>query len=484
MSLTSALSNALSGLNTGARLAEIASENISNALTEGFARRQAQIASRQIGGIGAGVRIVSVERQISQAIVQDLRLANSIRSSIDPRLVALRSIETAFGDPTDASSLTAWLSSFQRSLTEAAARPDSSARLLNVKDAAKNLVASLNSASEAIAGSRQVADTAIERNVKTLNTAIRSVKDLNTQIAAMTARGQDTSSAEDRRQTLIDQIAEIVPVREVARQGNQVALFSTSGLALLDGRAAVFSFSPTRAIQPDMTVESGGLSGLAVDGKPISTGPEGGHLGQGRLSAHFQIRDEDSVRQQRLVDDIAKSLIERLSGPDVDPSLAAGEAGLFVDQDGTDISADAPGWASRITLNIVIADGSEESIWRIRDGIHATADPARSDPTLLQNFAQRLAEERPVPASANQGAFSLFKLAAEAASTFAVQRLEAETNLSFSQARTEALKGDLLRDGVDSDREMQDLMQIEKAYAANAKVIQSVDDMLRAILEI
>ena len=41
-----------------------------------------------------------------------------------------------------------------------------------------------------------------------------------------------------------------------------------------------------------------------------------------------------------------------------------------------------------------------------------------------------------------------------------------------------------LQGGVDTDREMQDLLQIEKAYAANAKVIQTVDEMLDLLLGI
>ncbi len=42
----------------------------------------------------------------------------------------------------------------------------------------------------------------------------------------------------------------------------------------------------------------------------------------------------------------------------------------------------------------------------------------------------------------------------------------------------------LLADGVDSDREMEMLLQLEKAYSANAKVIQVVDEMLDQILRI
>lgn len=39
-------------------------------------------------------------------------------------------------------------------------------------------------------------------------------------------------------------------------------------------------------------------------------------------------------------------------------------------------------------------------------------------------------------------------------------------------------------DGVDSDAEMQKLLQYEQAYAANARVIQAVNDMMDQLLRI
>ena len=41
-----------------------------------------------------------------------------------------------------------------------------------------------------------------------------------------------------------------------------------------------------------------------------------------------------------------------------------------------------------------------------------------------------------------------------------------------------------LLNGVDTDQEMQKLLLIEQSYAANARVIQVVDDMMRRLMEI
>ena len=51
-------------------------------------------------------------------------------------------------------------------------------------------------------------------------------------------------------------------------------------------------------------------------------------------------------------------------------------------------------------------------------------------------------------------------------------------------ARAEALHGELLHDGVDTDHEMERLLALENAFAANAKVIAAADAMLALVLEI
>ena len=54
MGITNALNNAVSGLNAVARAADVVSSNVSNALTDGYARRQLHLSSQTLGGDGAG----------------------------------------------------------------------------------------------------------------------------------------------------------------------------------------------------------------------------------------------------------------------------------------------------------------------------------------------------------------------------------------------------------------------------------------------
>ena len=66
----------------------------------------------------------------------------------------------------------------------------------------------------------------------------------------------------------------------------------------------------------------------------------------------------------------------------------------------------------------------------------------------------------------------------------ATARLTAEGEASFASARLEALQSMELEGGVDTDQEMQSLLLIEQAYAANAKVMSTLDDMIQTLLGI
>jgi flagellar hook-associated protein 1 len=75
-------------------------------------------------------------------------------------------------------------------------------------------------------------------------------------------------------------------------------------------------------------------------------------------------------------------------------------------------------------------------------------------------------------------------LGATLVSITATERLSAESEASFATARATALSERQNQMGVDTDAELQKLLLIEQAYAANARVITTVESMLDAIMSI
>ncbi len=121
----------------------------------------------------------------------------------------------------------------------------------------------------------------------------------------------------------------------------------------------------------------------------------------------------------------------------------------------------------------------------MRDGIGAAAEGPPGRAGVLASMAEALATRRePLSGGFASGERSAAKLVSDMVSRTSQARIRSEAEQSFAASTRDTLRADELALGVDSDRELQDLLLIERAYAANAKVISAVDDLLNVILGI
>ncbi len=485
MSLTGSLSSALSGLTASSRAAELVSSNVANALTPGYGRRELSVTARALGGTGQGVQVRGVVRFANMIAIGERRVSDAGLGNSGTRADFLRRLERSVGVPGSAESLSGRIAAFDSALLASASRPDSEARLTQVADGARNLASQLVSASKDVQTARAQADDQIESQVAQINVTLQRIADLNGQIRANSGGGRDASALIDQRQQAIDSISSIIPLREIARDTDTVALVTKTGAVLLDGKAAVLGFSPVGMITPDMTLASGALSGLTLNGRPMDISGSDSVIAGGSLAGQFAVRDELSVQAQTKLDAIARDLVERFQDPAVDPSLGAQDAGLFTDAGGAFDAANELGLSQRLRLNAAADPQQGGAVWRLRDGMQATSPGPVGDASLLTAMQSALTAARePVSGGFMAGTRSLSVLAGDYISDVSTKRLSAESDTSFAQGQNDALKAIELEDGVDTDAEMQKLLLIEQAYSANSKVMQMVDEMLRTLMEI
>jgi flagellar hook-associated protein 1 FlgK len=317
--------------------------------------------------------------------------------------------------------------------------------------------------------------------VDSLNTNLETVVALNLQIAQASANGRDATGFEDRRQAVIDDIAQIVPLRQLSRDNGAVALVTTGGAVLVDGRAAHLEFDASRVVAPHMTRENGLLSGIRIAEQEMSLA-DPGPLAGGRLAALFQSRDEMGTGAQAGLDAIARDLIERFSQADLDPTQAPGAPGLFTDSGGALLAGTETGLAARLGINPVVNPQSGGSVSRLRDGLGATQPGPSGNADLLQRMSDALTSRRPLgPESAIRDESGHI---ADFASQLAQNRLTAERELSFATNQSGELRTIELEHGVDSDAELQRLLLVEQAFTANARMIQTIDDLMQTLLRI
>lgn len=471
MSISSSLSNALSGLNISSRMAETVSSNLANAMTEGYGRRGLEVSS-----YGGGVKVDGVTRDVDRGIIGDRRIAEA-RLNADQRSAdMLGKIESVIGGPESTDSIATRLTAFEGALVSAATDPASEQRLSQLSSTLGAFVDKLRGDSTQIQKLRQDADATIRNDVDTLNSNLKMLEQVNADISRTTSSGQDPSSLFDARQQIVDEISSIVPVRELDRGSGQIGLITTSGLVLLDGKASQFSFSESPTIVPEMTLASGGLSGISLNGVALNADDGFGKLKGGSLGAAFQMRDDTLVAAQEGLDLIALDIATRFSDPAVDPT--AGGMGLLTDEGGAVDSVNQIGLSGRLAINATIDPSQGGSLSNWRDGVGATISGPTGNASQLDRWRSALLGDGGISGMSVSEAIATFS------SSMSAERLNAEKELSFSAARWDSLYSAELAGGVDTDAELQNLLRIEQSYAANAKVIQTVSSMLQQLMEI
>lgn len=483
MTINGALHNALSGINANARAAHLVSSNVANAMTEGYGARSLELSSRTLGGAPSGVVVEGVHRHIDERLLSDRRLSDAAMGHGNTRLGFLAGLEKALGTPDQPGSLSGRIAQFEAALTEAAARPDSEATLNATLNAARNIVTHLRATSDHIQATRMTADDAIAQEVTQLNKGLQNIQDLNVKIRVATARGMDPSGLMDQRQLAIDAMSGVIPLKQVPRDGNQVALISSGGAILLDGKAAELGFTPVSTIVPEMTQAGGAFSGLTINGHPINTAADRNAISGGSLAAHFQIRDDLAVTAQEQLDAFARNLVERFQNPALDTTRAPGAAGLFTDAGAAFDPSNEIALTTRLSLNPAVDTAQGGDVWRLRDGLGATVPGNVGNAALLGDMIDAL----DTPNVATSGGFSSAARSADGLATdllnkITVARNQSEARLSFNTAQNDSLRQMELAQGVDTDAEMQKLLLIEKAFAANAKVITAADEMMQLLI--
>ena len=198
------------------------------------------------------------------------------------------------------------------------------------------------------------------------------------------------------------------------------------------------------------------------------------------------MRDRIAPEFSDRADALAADLIGRLSAAGLDPTVAPGDPGLFTDGGGAYDPLDLAGLAGRISLN-ALADpraGGDPAL--LRDGLGATAPGPPVNGTLPRAMLDALTARIgvvPVPGLAPTLSFS--ETTAGFSELTATGRVSAEIDLAgFSGARQVLADAEAEKIGVNTDAELQFLIQIEQAYAANVQVIQAASRMMDELLRI
>jgi flagellar hook-associated protein 1 FlgK len=352
MSLSQALSAAISGLKVNQSGLALVAANVANANTAGYIRKTVTQVATGGSGTGISVLMTGVQRELDAYVQSQLRTENSGASYATTRSQALTQLQDVYGTPGSANTLESVYNTFTNALQALSTSPDDTAARSAVLSAAQMLTQQLNQSSNSIQALRSNAELGISQAVTAANQAMSQIAVLNQRIAAGGSNDGATATLMDQRDAYVDQLSQLMDVNVVKGDNNQISVFTNSGVQLVGTQASQLSFDAKG------TIGASSLWSADPNQRGVGTltlvSPTGGSVDliqsnairSGQIAAYLQVRDDDLVQAQNQMDAIASAMASALSDKTTagDPVTSGLQSGFQVDMSG--LSA-----GNKITVN-------------------------------------------------------------------------------------------------------------------------------------
>ena len=428
------MNTSTTGLMTSQAAISVTGNNISNVNTVGYTRQRAllntnpSIYYRGIGHMGTGVNISDIQRIRDAHLDAQIRKETTTLKEHESKLDVMQEIEIIFNEPSE-TGLNAMMSKFWSAWEELSKNPENSTMHALVKENSKAVADQLNHLSEMLNQSisnieiRQEHQSSIAADLITqLNVVNEAIKEAKDQDPTRTP-----NDLLDQRDALTLQLSEIIPV-EVKENANGTISVTTT---LTDGTTLdVLAMDQTLILDQVGNFTSGSLRGYEDVKNDIS----GTYLT--RLDA-YTVAVVDAINQVQGFEFFQYDAANPAGSLKVNPGLLDNtlkiQTGPAGDGDNTTILETLKIRDNRLTI----------------DGVETTLD----------NYYKTLIADVGIN---TQHAQSMVKTQG--------------TLLGYLEDQYESVSG------VSLDEEVVNLVQFQKAYDANAKVIATITEMLDTII--
>jgi flagellar hook-associated protein 1 FlgK len=436
---------------------DVASGNIANVNTEGYARRRVEGASvgapdvpalwSRYDGAGEGVRISGLSRMSDEMLNVRARREHAQQGYLDVRQTVLERVESGVGEPGDtgvASSLAALRSAWH----ELSVNPGSSAARAGVLSAAGTTVDALRTQARNVQSEMGDQRVALLNGVTEANTVASDLADANAAIASGTSAGSDVNVLLDKRDQLTQRLAELTGATTTLRPDGQADV-SVGGRSLVVGNKAG-SLEVATGITPGGDPDGAPLT-FAVTDPSGATAPTTSALG-GEVGARSELLTSTLPSYLTGLAAVAKDLADGTNAQHQAGYDASGAAGGPVfSYDPADVLG---------TLAVAITDPAKVAASSVPGGglDAGNADTLATGPGV-------------------EGSYQ--RLVTGLGSTVAESKRRAD-NQQVLTSQVDAARDQL--GGVDLDEEMVNMLAAQHAYEAASRVMTTLDSVLDTLI--
>lgn len=476
MSLSTALNIAQNSLLNTQRQTSVVSRNIANAYNPDYARRTAVLSS-----LTPGAHVAVINRATDAALRQQSISALSGWKAQETIVKSLDWLTQSINGVDNATSPNALIGDLQEAIQLYSGNPSNRTIAEGAVEAARDLLRALNEGANAVQSYRTDIDRQIASSVNDVNTLLAEFKVENDKIVNGTIGGRDVLDAYDRRDAILARIAEYIPVSTITRENNDLMIVTAEGTTLFETVPRQVAFEPISGYSATTVGNR-----ITIDGVPIAPASGANTTASGTLAAMVQVRDSITTEAQVYLDEIARGLITAFaetnpSNPaDVRPGLFTWPGAPAMPADGVLVN----GLAGTISLNALIDPRQGGDATRLRDGVNFSFNPDNNASYTDQLMRLTVALDQPQD-FVRGGTIALTGFSANAINWLESERKSAAGAAEVKSAlmmRTEEALSNFSK--VNIDEEMTLMLELEQSYAASAKMMQMIDEMLETLLSI
>lgn len=459
-SLNAILSVARTALQAEQLALQVAGHNLANATTDGYSRQRPGLVPgvplvTPDGLLGTGVSVSGITRARDGVLEPAVRRETSLLSGARLEHGVLADVEVVLGG-TGESGLGPALDRFWNAWSDLANDPGSAAARAAVVAAGAGVADGFRAAAASIDAAASRVTASLQTEILQANRLISEIADLNGQVVSAASVSGAAPDLEDRRDLLVDQLAELLSV-SVSNHGDGSVGVSVDGISVVEGTLA----TPLRLI-------SGGGPPRMATAAGSEVRPSSGSIGAalGLVGGRFE-----ALRTE--LDQIARAVVEEVNtrhAAGVGPVGATGA--LFFD----DLGDPATVTASVMAVSAaVLADAGVVAAGTPGPGgaYRAGANDLALDVAGLRD-AGALLDGRSIGAAHRDLLGGLGVVVSE--------RRDAEARhdllLNAARERRQSVSG------VTPDEELVRVIQIQAAYAAAARLVGVVDEMYQTLLSV
>ncbi len=397
--ITLALRSAQTGLAANQIALDTVTNNIVNANSATYSRKIAVFEQRSVNGVGAGVQIADIIRNVDEGLLKSLRGEYSKLNELSSQENYFVRMQELFGSPADNSSISHIMNQFASAMESLAVSPEKTLEQSEVIRWAQETTLKLQQMDKTVQELRLQADQEVGQQVNEINVIVTRIQDLNESIVYNQSYGRDVTDLQDQRDADINKLSEYIDIKYFTRADGDIVVYSGAGKVLVDSVPATMSHNSINKSSSLFSYEGGDFDGIYIGSRTNSSNDITNDLNSGSLKGLVDIRDTVLGSIQAQIDELSSQLKEVFNQIHNMGTAFPGISTLtgtrtFADSATQAITLDAASGNDDVAIAILTASGDQLATTTLEtimtSASYGTAAQAANGPWTIDEVAQTI----------------------------------------------------------------------------------------------